>query len=291
MPWFTLGAAAIGAGGAALSAGSGSGGMKPWSGVRQPMTAAAKIAEQGLYRGNFQGDRTANMTPGQLSALTGISALGQTAVNPMLGQARGALGDTLSGQYLENPYTSGAVQAAIQPAIQEYQRVTMPNMMGGLAATGGLSSSMRNNQQRWANEGLANALTNTSAQIGYQNYGDERNRMTGALGYVPGMTEASYQPFQQQYNAQTQLQTQNQREIDSRMQAWNEPFQRALQAYSAFGGAAMPSQAPTTSGMLGQALMGGLGGYSMARGAGYGGQGTMGTQQQGQPRPWVNQNW
>lgn len=293
MPWIGLVAAGVGAAGSALAgAGSPTGSMKPWSGVRQPMTAAAKLAEQGLYRGNFQGDRIANMTPGQLAALRSMSALG-SQLSPMLGDARGQVSDTLSGQYMENPFTGQAVQAAIQPAIQEYQRVTMPNMMGRSVGGGGIGSSGMEARRRMANEALSSSLANTSAQIGYQNYGDERNRMMGALGYVPGLTEASYLPAQQQYGAQTAVQTQQQREIDSRMGAFNEPFERALRAYSALGGAAMPSQSgggATTGGMLGQALLGGLGGYSMARGMGYGG-GAMGMQQQGQPRPWVNGNW
>ncbi len=291
MPWISLGAAAIGAGGAALSGGGSGGTLKPWGPLRQPTTAAAKLIEQGLYRGGFQGDRVANMLPGQIQALNGMSAVGRN-VQPLAQAGNQQLQQTLQGEFLDNPFTSDAVQAAFRPITQAYQQTTMPGILGRLAGTGNLNSSAGVNMMRQAQEGLGNAMADASARIGYQNYGDERNRQMGALGQIPGVMGAAYMPYDRQFQAGALSQNQQQQEINARMGAWNEPMQRALQAYSALGGSPyVPSGGGTgTGGAIGNALMGGLGGYQL-------GQYWQGQQQPPQaqqtqgPRSWVNGYW
>lgn len=133
-------------------------------------------------------------------AIPGILEQAQGA-QPVLDAATGQYLDTLGGNYLDNPFTEQAVQSAIKPIEQAYQRNIVPGILGRLSSRGALSSGMAERQLNAANEGFASALADTAGRIGYQNYANERQNMMGALGMAPAFQELQYQPLDVQRDA------------------------------------------------------------------------------------------
>jgi len=207
----------------------------PWGPIQPFMQGAAR-----------QGYRSLVRQPNP--AIEGILAQAQGA-QPVLDAATQQTLDTLGGNYLENPFTSQAVQAAIDPIKDEYTQSIVPGILGRLSSRGALSSGSAERMLGRANEGFAGALADTAGQIGFQNYNNERGRMMGALGMAPGMQTMQFQPGQ------------------IAREAFDDRGNRALRVLSALqgvpGGTTTSTSGGGLSGMLSGALGGGAAAYGM----------------------------
>jgi hypothetical protein len=125
----------------------------------------------------YPGQTFAGPSQSTLQGLAGTEARALQG-SPVLGAAQNEATKTLSGDYLNagNPHfdqMAGRIRAQVTPAISAN--------FGNAGGTGGL-------QTRAASMGLGDAI----GSLAYQNYGDERNRMMGAMGQAPGLAAADY---------------------------------------------------------------------------------------------------
>ncbi len=206
----------------------------PWGPIQPYMRGAARTAYDELVRG-------------ENPAIAGILAQAQ-GPQPIVDLATQQLTDTLGGGYLENPYTSEAVQAAIRPAQEAYLTSTLPGILGRGSARGRLSSGNTERRIASANDSLSRALTDTAGRIGFQNYSDERGRMMGALGMAPSIQALGYQPLEMQ------------------RAAYNDQGDQALRVLAALQGVPGGTTTSSSGGGLSGALAGALGGGAAAYG-------------------------
>jgi phage tail protein X len=153
----------------------------PWEAQQEYLKKGFAGAESLYNQGPSQfypGQTYANPDAATLAGLD-ATANRATAGNPLLGQAQGELSKTLNGDYLSagNPYfqqMADRIRGQVQPGIDA--RYSAGNRLGS-----GLAS-------RAVSMGLGDAV----GALAYQNYGDERNRMTAATAAAPGLAAADY---------------------------------------------------------------------------------------------------
>lgn len=94
------------------------------------------------------------------------------------GQAQGYLGNVLGGQYLNaNPALDAAYQKGAQGLTTNYLDTVLPALEGRFAHAGGMGGAQQYMYDQ-AMQGLGGALGDMGTEMYYQNYSDERDRMT-----------------------------------------------------------------------------------------------------------------
>ena len=153
-----------------LIANGGSASVDPFLGAQVNMNNVAQAQADKVNMGNVKQFGGAQVDMGNVKSATGSTATGSTAQGTAVDQfLHPEMNKTLNGEYLNaNPYT----QQVIDQAIRKNQ-ATMNSAAGNYGAYGG--SDFRGLSAQQAGDIAAN--------IGYQNYGDERNRMMQAMGY------------------------------------------------------------------------------------------------------------
>lgn len=147
-----------------------------------------------------------------LPQLTGN--LGSSGVTPYLSTAQTGLTPFLTGQLLNpssNQYLQQYYNAAAQPLIQNYQMATSPDILGGAVQSGNLYSSAPQQQQSTAQNQLANALGNLSANIYEPAYAQGLSATLQGISQEPSIAQSQYLPAQmlgQVGSQQQQLQQQ-----------------------------------------------------------------------------------
>lgn len=134
---------------------------------------------------------------------TGLQALEARATqgNPLLGQAQGALGQTLGGAFLGgNPFFQGAFAPAAQAATRQFQ-TAIGDIESRASLAGRYGSGAMGNLQDRATGALAQSLANTAGNLAYQNYEAERARQNAAIAAAPAMAQADYQDIQNMLQA------------------------------------------------------------------------------------------
>jgi hypothetical protein len=167
----------------------------PWSGQQPFLTTGFNQAQTLLNSGQPQFYPNATYVP--MSGTTGQSLnLGEGAANtqwtntaggPLTSLTPEAINQTygtMRGDYLtqQNPYFSQMLQQTFQKA--------QPTIDAAFAGGGRGISGARD-------AAISDAWANTAGNLGYQDYGRERQNQIAAIGAAPGMVQAGLSPLQQ----------------------------------------------------------------------------------------------
>ena len=155
----------------------------PW-GPQQPYIKQIFSEAQRLYNDPtkpqyYPGQTFADPSQATLQGLAGAEARAQQG-NPLVGQAQGEIGKTLSGEYLRpdvNPYLQGVVEST--------KAAVLPGIDSRFIQAGRSGSGLHG---RAVGEGLGSALGNLYNTM----YQSERDRMTNAVAAAPGLAQADY---------------------------------------------------------------------------------------------------
>lgn len=140
----------------------------------------------------YGGQTVAQLNPYQTGA---YDAMAQRAMqgSPVNDAASGELTKTLSGGYLgANPYLDKMVESAQGDVLKGYNNTVRPAQDALMARSGSFGNagvqSTINDQQ----SDLTRNLGNLSASIRGTDYGNERSRMTSAIGMAPSIANQDY---------------------------------------------------------------------------------------------------
>jgi hypothetical protein len=155
---------------------------EPWD-AQQPYIKKGLSEYERLYnQGPFSmygGALTAPTDPATNAGLNATEARAN-AGSPLMTGANAEMGKVLAGDYL-NPATN--------PGFSSMVDTVKANVLPGIDARFmGAGRSGSGLHGRAVGEGLGSAI----GQLTYQNYGDERNRMTNAMGMAPQFAAADY---------------------------------------------------------------------------------------------------
>ena len=172
------------------------------------------------------GNAVAPMTQPQTQALQGIEQTASAGA-PLTGQAQGYASDVLSGKYLDqgNPNfqaVTDSIRRAVQPAIN--------STFEGAGRTGSTAN------QYSLSKGLGDAI----APYAFSDYNNQLSRMDQAAAGAPALQEASYNPYQHQYQAGQLEQQQNQATLSDQMRQYYENQNQQLQALQQTQGLTVP---------------------------------------------------
>lgn len=148
----------------------------------------------------YGGERVADFTPVEQLAQS-MTAQRALAGDPTLRQAQGLLGDTLSGDFLTNPFLQQQISDAVQGAAN---RATSQYALGGRLGSAAFGSA------------LGAGITSAAAPILSQAYNAERGRQMQAAGLAPQLADQRFQELgrlagvgeQQRQMQQAQIQSQ-----------------------------------------------------------------------------------
>lgn len=101
--------------------------------------------------------------------------------NPLVAQGQSFIGDTLNGDYLNS-----------NPNTEQFLQNTRDDITGNINSA--FSRSSQANGSRHS-QILARELARAQNEIQFGQYNQERANQMGALGMIPGMTEADYQGY------------------------------------------------------------------------------------------------
>lgn len=195
------------------------------------------------------------MTP---TAQAGYQGMVNDAQNPnsALNTAIGGLRDTAGGNFLStgNPYYADAYRAATQPMIDQFNTQIAPGVDATFSGAGRYGSGLYAQSRNSAEDTLTRGLGDVSATMGYQNYNDERGRMTQAQALLPQVANQPNQNLITAGNA-TQADAQAAQGWD-----WNTlmKYMQTVGGQSWGGTSTSTSTQPVNSDPLGQALGYGL---------------------------------
>lgn len=151
---------------------------EPWA-KAQPYMVAAADAVQGAYNASAPGLQASSQAiTGLVPSMIDRYTAGDAGVNA----ARNYNVGVLSGQYLNNnPYLQQVVDATNNDV-----RNQSAAALGLKGLTGGSSYA----------DIISRNLANSTANLRYGDYNNERARMAGAASQVPGLAAADYLPVQ-----------------------------------------------------------------------------------------------
>jgi hypothetical protein len=155
---------------------------EPWS-VQAPHLESIFGEAKRLYNDPstpqfYPGQTFANPSQSTLQSIAGTEARALQG-SPVLAGAQNEATKTLNGDYLNagNPYFSTMAD--------NVRANVLPGLDSRYIASGRTGSGLHG---RAVGEGLGSAI----GSLAYQNYGDERNRMTGAMNSAPNLASADY---------------------------------------------------------------------------------------------------
>lgn len=158
----------------------------------------------------FQGTQVAPLTPQQQAGIGAEFNYGAMGGSPAVNAATGFETNLLNGGYL-NPTTN--------PNWQSMANTVMANTVPGLESQFTQGNTMNSPAAAYAvSQGANDALGNLAAQ----QYGNTLNLMnSGAAWAAPGLQGANLGAIGAMQDAGSQLQNQQQNQIDAAMQQWN----------------------------------------------------------------------
>jgi len=202
---------------------------------------------------------TPNYYPGQTyvspssQTQAGLMAAQQRALagNPLLPAAQNQLQNTIQGQYLgNNPYLAQAMSGAANVASQKYYDA-LQNTRSGAAQAGRYGSAAMFDQEGRAQQNLANALSQESGRLMFQNYGAERAAQQAAINAAPSLAQADYADIQQLMNVGQSAEDYQQRALEADIARYefeeNKPYTKLSSYLSAAYGAPTGQVTQTTS--------------------------------------------
>lgn len=117
------------------------------------------------------------------------------AGDPLVNQARGALGSTIGGSYLtpNNPYFNQAMMAAARPTIENFSQAIMPGIQSQFARSGRYGSGAQATAENRAYDALARNLSEAATQAAYGDYSTERQNQLRAAELSPQFAAQRYE--------------------------------------------------------------------------------------------------
>ena len=214
----------------------------------------------------YQGTTTAPISPYTYQGES--QALG-AAAGPIQSQTQQALAGSqwlTSGQALDaqsNPYLQSAINAAVLPISQNYQRTVLPGINDAAIQSGQFGYNRQALETNQAMQDYLQSVGSTAANMASTGYQQGLGAMTSALGTAPGVAAAGALPGEITGAVGTQQQQLEQQSIDAAMQQYyTEQFmpltvaqQIASMAFGMPGGSTVSQQQVPGVNPL-QALMG-----------------------------------
>jgi hypothetical protein len=114
---------------------------------------------------------------------SGFKATRAMARDPLVDRAREQVSQTLNGKYLDNnPFRDQAIQAALRPGAEQFQRVIAPSIAAGASRYGRSGSEASGAAFSDAAQLFARESSDTAARIGFEDYQRERQNQLAAVG-------------------------------------------------------------------------------------------------------------
>ncbi len=201
------------------------------------------------------------------------------AGSPLAQAALGQQQATVGGGYLGgSPFFQGAFQAAARPLEQTYMDA-ISRARSAASSAGRYGSGAMGQLEGRAEGALATGLSDIAGKLAYENYARERGLQEAAATRAPALAESQYGDIQRLANVGAMSEEYALRPVAADIARYNygqlSPFQ-ALQGFlgSVYGA---PSGMMATQPIIGNPLLGALGGaavgYGIGAPQGYGGAG------------------
>ncbi|MBN9219539.1 MAG: hypothetical protein J0I79_16460 [Mesorhizobium sp.] len=207
----------------------------PWSGVQPYLTDSLQQA-QNLYQSGAGYYPTSTVAPLSSQTQQALDLTQQRALNgsPLQSAAQGNATNTLNGAYLNsNPGLQGAIDAATQGLVRNYQTATLPGIQGSFSKSGRYGSGAMQGAVSDAQNNLAGQIGNISQNLAYQNYGDERNRQVQTSALAPQLAGMDFSNLQALTGVGQTYDTQNQAQLTDLVNRYNYQNGGALDDYIA----------------------------------------------------------
>lgn len=169
----------------------------PWSGVQPYLTDSLSQAQE-LYKSGAGYYPESTVAPLSGTSQQAIDLTTQRALNgsPLQSSAQGNATSTLNGEYLNsNPNLQGAIDAATQGLVRQYQTATLPGIQANFSKSGRYGSNAMGGAGGaidTANNALASQIGNIASTMSYNNYNDERSRQVQTSALAPSLTGMDY---------------------------------------------------------------------------------------------------
>lgn len=208
------------------------------------------------------------LSPLEQSAAVGTNAAdiyNRASIDPTQGIINAA------GQYADNPYVSGMIDAAGRDTVRQLTEQALPSLARGVAGTGNINSSRAGVEsailQRGAQDRLADISSNIRGQFFGTGLGMAQNQynqnlsnmlsansgLMNAGNYGAGLINAGQgfagNTFNLGQSAGGVFQNQNQNVLNADMARFNETYQNPLSALQALSGIGANTQARTSAGV------------------------------------------
>lgn len=284
----------------------------------QALTGLGNLANQVSANPAFSGQRVADLNPFQTNAANAMGSFANNTAgmgNTLMGAGLGSLNASSAaggnaadifgrasmdptqmiinqaGQFANNPYTDGMIDAASRDVMRQFGEQTMPGMNRAFAGTGNTNSTRAGVESAIAQRGTADRLADISSGIRGQFFGQGlgmaqnqfNNNLTNMMnannglmnagtfgaGLINSGQEFAGNNFNQGMSAGGVFQNQNQNVIQGNMNQFNESIQNPLAVYGALSGnAAGSTQVKTSAGINQQpSIASQIGGGLMAAGS------------------------
>jgi Chaperone of endosialidase len=152
----------------------------PWSGQAPYLTNIYKGATQALNQtpnAPWGGPTVAAPRPETVAGQNNALNMANSFQNAGAGTMQLA-SDMTAGKYLDpnsNPYFSGAVQAANQPVLDQFNNAILPSVRDQAIGQGAYGGDREGITEALATNDLTRNLANTDANMAWQNYANERS--------------------------------------------------------------------------------------------------------------------
>jgi hypothetical protein len=201
------------------------------------------------------------------------------AGSPLTQAALGQQQATVGGGYLGgSPFFQGAFQAAARPVEMQYMDAI--NRARSAASSAGRYGSGALGQMEGRAEGaLATGLSDIAGKLAYENFARERQLQEAAATRAPALAESQYGDIQRLANVGAMSEDYAQRQMAADIARFNYGQMAPYQALQSFLGSVYgaPSGMVATQPIIGNPLLGALGGaavgYGLGAPQGYGGAG------------------
>jgi len=220
--------------------------------LRGPFADTLKqiFANQG--RPAYTGDLVAGITPGQTSAISGVTGAANDPTRQALLQKTMA-GGFLPGSSGQNPYLDEAIRAAQRPTAEALSNTLSRDLPGRFALGGqtvtrngqpggaGGGSSAFDRAAALGTQGAANALGDIATNMSFQGYNEERGRQQGAIS----LSQNEIQGLTQSLQAESLPQMINDLGVQRGLQEFQDRMKSLLQALSLVSGGTLSQVANT----------------------------------------------
>lgn len=200
----------------------------PWVEVQpylKDLFKKGQSAQQKMASSVMPEKLSAGFTPAQLQAQQAQLDLSEI-LGPQMANSMTALNQGFNAMNLENnPYFAGAVQAAINPMVRNFERQTMPQISLRSLANSGYGSSRQGIAEGIAMSDLNQQIGDVSSSMANDAYQKGQDTMVRSLALAPTTYQSMLLPSAIQENVGSQQQAMEQQFLNDALTKWN--FERS----------------------------------------------------------------